>query len=729
MKNKRLLLIFLFCALLQSPLYAQTLKSAVDQVADYLTRTAVKLQPSHELVVSVVNYHSQKPDRTSKKIETELYFALERKFPDFKLILLEESLVGQSMKNAVKVKATYEQQGMNVTIRVQCISGLDGSLLAQTEALFTLDSTRRKTLVAVLDLEANMLNSEQRKAFSDMFRSAFVDLNEFDMASSAEIDKMDPDQIQSVSGCTRDSCATIIGEQLGVDRVISSSLRKIDEDYYAISAKMLDIKDGSIVASEAVTHNGELKTLETALIKLAGELTGGPSTTTASSAPGGQVGIILVKSHPNQATIMLNGKRLRKKTDAMLQNIPIGKHELVVYKGNLGAKKEIFLLPNKIEELELTLEPMKENVQIRSLPSASVYLDGRFLGKTPLINKIEVGTHQIEYRLDGYQTLSKTIRVQPFVTNSISERLEKLTQLSISSSPTGAEVYLDKKLLGQTPLTVSTTPGGHRLEVKYPDYHDYQMQIVAKPNIENPISVQLKPLIQLIISYSPPSASVKVDGQTVVWGASGIPLDKQQQTQSFSRKLEMGDHRIEISHPKAVKTIKDTVSIREGRSAPVKKEYRLTIDPAYIAKLEQDAENARLAAERKRIQEVYNNEMSSWRWKYRLSLLGGALAAGYAFSQNQAAVEASDQQKESEDAIQTAKTTAEVEKYKEEALNYNEQVKTCNQNTQLGTTASALFFGMAAWFWFSEPDKPEEISWDYHFSPQGDLRLSYHRYF
>ena len=49
---------------------------------------------------------------------------------------------------------------------------------------------------------------------------------------------MNSDEIQRVTGCSRATCATIIGEQLGVDRVISSSFMKIDEDYYVVAANL-----------------------------------------------------------------------------------------------------------------------------------------------------------------------------------------------------------------------------------------------------------------------------------------------------------------------------------------------------------------------------------------------------------------------------------------------------------------------------------------------------------
>ncbi|MCP4757545.1 MAG: hypothetical protein GY866_42345, partial [Proteobacteria bacterium] len=105
--------------------------------------------------------------------------------------------------------------------------------------------------------------------FSDVFRSVFTEADLFDMVSSADIDKMSPDTVQKQTRCTRDECATIIGEQLGVDRVISSSLRKIDQDSLYLTAKVINIKDGSIIASKIVEHQGPVKSLIPSVEKLA----------------------------------------------------------------------------------------------------------------------------------------------------------------------------------------------------------------------------------------------------------------------------------------------------------------------------------------------------------------------------------------------------------------------------------------------------------------------------
>ena len=270
-KTIREVLLFLIAAILISPCsQAGTLKEAMDEAAEYFTKRAVKLEAGQELhIIEIVNLSSGQNDTTGKQIETELYFALERQFPDFKLFLGR----GENRKREVYLTGNYLTQGNEATVKFRILKGKE--ILAQTEVVYTIKS-HSEALVAVLDLEADALSANQRKAYSDIFRSALTDTAAFNLASSADVDKMNPDEIQQATGCSRDACATIIGEQLGVDRVISSSLFQVSENEFILSGKILDIKDGSVLVSKTVEFEGEraLKKLKPSLRALAYQIAG-----------------------------------------------------------------------------------------------------------------------------------------------------------------------------------------------------------------------------------------------------------------------------------------------------------------------------------------------------------------------------------------------------------------------------------------------------------------------
>ncbi len=271
-KQNKTKVIFLLLLLFPALSFAESLENALNNTAKYF-RNSGKIPTNQRIMISeIINYHSKQKDQLSSRIETGLYFAFENQFPEVRLVDAAESVAGISMSRTVFIKGSYQQKGEFAVLRLRAIQGLEGDILDQTTVEFA-TKFHRKALVAVLDIEATILNEDQRKILSDVFREALGETGAFDLASTADIDKMNPDQIQKATGCTRDTCATVIGEQLGVDRVISSSFRKLDIDYYYLSARIIDIKDGSILAAKTVKHSGNLRTIDIALKTLAIALT------------------------------------------------------------------------------------------------------------------------------------------------------------------------------------------------------------------------------------------------------------------------------------------------------------------------------------------------------------------------------------------------------------------------------------------------------------------------
>lgn len=209
--------IFLACMIFINSFFVAasgvSFEEAVGQATKHFANSG-KLSHNKQVVISEIkNYHSQKKDQLSKQLETELYFAFDKQFPRVKLIDESESIVGVSFSNTIFIKGSYNQTGSIASLQLKSVKGiLTGEIIDQV-SVESETKYDRKTLVAVLDIESNILKSDQRRIFSDIFREALNDLDVFEMASSSDVDKMNPDDIQKATGCTKDTCATVIGEQ------------------------------------------------------------------------------------------------------------------------------------------------------------------------------------------------------------------------------------------------------------------------------------------------------------------------------------------------------------------------------------------------------------------------------------------------------------------------------------------------------------------------------------
>lgn len=55
------------------------------------------------------------------------------------------------------------------------------------------------------------------------------------------------------------------------------------------------------------------------------------------------------------------------------------------------------------------------------------------------------------------------------------------TTVSLQSSPDPADIYLEGKFIGSTPMAVALEPGTHRIEIKRPGFKSWQRELTVMP--------------------------------------------------------------------------------------------------------------------------------------------------------------------------------------------------------------------------------------------------------
>jgi hypothetical protein len=125
-------------------------------------------------------------------------------------------------------------------------------------------------------------------------------------------------------------------------------------------------------------------------------------------------------------------------------------------------------------------------VVLESTPAgAEVVLDGRPVGRTPLrlASRPWPLQGQVEVRLAGFRAWSSPLAAGLAETRQVDLRLEPLpASLSLSSSPPGAEVSLDGRTVGQTPLALADLPPGrHDLGLTLAGYQSWQASLELEP--------------------------------------------------------------------------------------------------------------------------------------------------------------------------------------------------------------------------------------------------------
>ena len=87
--------------------------------------------------------------------------------------------------------------------------------------------------------------------------------------------------------------------------------------------------------------------------------------------------------------------------------------------------------------------------------------------------------------------------------------------LEVDSSPRGAEVYVDGRLVGRAPLSLSLEAGLHEVRLLAPGYAEYRARVEVRPEETLRLSVELVPLRATLEVYVNVEARVFLDGEEV----------------------------------------------------------------------------------------------------------------------------------------------------------------------------------------------------------------------
>lgn len=158
--------------------------------------------------------------------------------------------------------------------------------------------------------------------------------------------------------------------------------------------------------------------------------------------------------------------------------------------------------------------PTTGTLSVTSSPSgAKVYVDGSYYGRTPqYITGLSTGDRRVEVTLDDYETWKSSARVKAGqVTDVYASLTHKPTlgSIYVSSSPAGANIYLDGVYKGTSPRTLSgIAEGSHFVEVELAGYKEWSSRVTVVSSQQAYVSASLssnpQPTMGTIAVYSDP---------------------------------------------------------------------------------------------------------------------------------------------------------------------------------------------------------------------------------
>jgi len=246
---------------------------------------------------------------------------------------------------------------------------------------------------------------------------------------------------------------------------------------------------------------------------------GAYETATISETLTQKAGRITVSSSPPGADIYLDGIH-KGTTSKTISSVEVGSHTIKLEKsGYVDITRTVAVGAGETATISETLTELAQEtglISISSSPSdADIYLDGTHEGTTSkTISGVTVGSHTIKLEKSGYVEAVRNVTLRAGETATVYETLTQLAQetcsISVSSSPSGAYIYLDGVYKDTTPATVSDVPpGAHALKLEKYGYVEWLTSVHATSGVRESITAHLAPA-----DVSPPA--IRIDKPTTI---------------------------------------------------------------------------------------------------------------------------------------------------------------------------------------------------------------------
>ncbi|WP_321508044.1 PEGA domain-containing protein [uncultured Methanoregula sp.] len=226
--------------------------------------------------------------------------------------------------------------------------------------------------------------------------------------------------------------------------------------------------------------------------------------------PPTSTGSVSVSSSPSGADIYVDGQYMAF-TPSVIPGLAPGTHTIRLQK----AGYDEFITTVRIVAGQRTpvtvalgnLPPTVGSIEVASAPTgASIYLDGTYMGQTQPNDYFDLtsllqGSHTVTLRLADYQDYTHTVFVTGGQIVTVNAKLTPVTpgpvadttgQITIVSTPPGANVFLDNTFRGITPVTLNDVlQGSHIIAVKQPGYNDAVQTVTVTGGQTTPVSISL----------------------------------------------------------------------------------------------------------------------------------------------------------------------------------------------------------------------------------------------
>ena len=254
--------------------------------------------------------------------------------------------------------------------------------------------------------------------------------------------------------------------------------------------------------------------------------------------------VLRIESVPAGAALLVDGAPSGV-APAALAKLKSGPHTIELrLAGYHPEKRRVDYEPGQTPTIRVELRPQTGKVRIAGLrPKDRVKLESRSVeaGESGIVelDGVKVGVFEVvvermghhDARAMGRVEADKTAEVTGLVFSNIPGALV------VESTPAGAEVLLDGRAAGKTPLQVSDLlAGAKKLRLLHPERSDWDGEVQVKAGEKVEVKVLLPEMAKLAVAAHP-------EGTRLTGALTG--------TTRVESSVKAGEHRVTVSHPDA----------------------------------------------------------------------------------------------------------------------------------------------------------------------------------
>jgi len=176
-----------------------------------------------------------------------------------------------------------------------------------------------------------------------------------------------------------------------------------------------------------------------------------------------------VEIQTDDAEIFINEQRIGRGNRT--QNLAPGNYRIRATKENHeDDEKDVFVMLGQTQRVSLAPQPRMGSVRIISEPfetaGAEIYINGlKQPQTTPAVIPLLFGEYDVTIKKAGFIDVKRRISIREEQEADLNTTMQKGMQVTILSTPPGADLYINERLVGKTPYTVVIGYGKHNIEL------------------------------------------------------------------------------------------------------------------------------------------------------------------------------------------------------------------------------------------------------------------------